>query len=53
MAQAILKITGKHIRSLAFGKQYLSWAWCPNPKFAHIMRQMRSRTSGSKGALEL
>ena len=25
----------------------------PNPKFAHIVRQMRSRTSGSKGALEL
>jgi hypothetical protein len=24
----------------------------PNPKFAHIVRQMRSRTSGSKGALE-
>ncbi len=25
----------------------------PNPKFAHTVRQMRSRTSGSKGALEL
>ena len=24
----------------------------PNPKFAHTVRQMRSRTSGSKGALE-
>jgi CO/xanthine dehydrogenase Mo-binding subunit len=26
MAQAILKITGKRIRSLPFGKQDLSWA---------------------------
>src|SRR5712691_3201383 len=25
----------------------------PNPKFAHSMRQVRSRTSGSKGALEI
>ena len=24
----------------------------PNPKFAHTVRQMRSRTSGSKGALD-
>jgi hypothetical protein len=24
----------------------------PNPKFAHTVRQTRSRTSGSKGALE-
>ena len=24
----------------------------PNPKFAHTVRQMRSRTSGSRGALE-
>jgi heme transport system ATP-binding protein len=27
-------------------------ASAPNPKFAHTVRQMRSRTSGSKGALE-
>jgi isoquinoline 1-oxidoreductase beta subunit len=26
MAQAILKITGKHVRSLPFAKQDLSWA---------------------------
>jgi hypothetical protein len=30
----------------------VSGSSAPNPKFAHIVLQVRLRTSGSKGALE-
>jgi molybdate transport system substrate-binding protein len=35
------------------GRTDLARTSAPNPKFAHTVRQIRSRTLGSKGALEL